>query len=277
VIVLAAVAGSAAAKEALLQRYIAVADAEREFAAAGLRDGVQRSFIAHFADDGVVLKPFATPASEWYRAHPDRPGSKLIWAPQFVAVSAAGDLGLSSGPWRFEAEKDGKPVRAYGHFVSIWRRGANGHWQVLFDHGLVHDAPVTAVEVTPLVALPVASVGKAGESDARRAALAAADDALRERLRSDRASAYGAIARDATLWLRDGAMPVQAATPPAAVTAGACGCGPRASMSVAKSGDFAYTTGGAAGERERGVDLRAWRFDDDHGWLLVADMAAAAD
>ena len=110
----------------LPQPYAAVAAAEREFAAAGARDGVQKSFLAHFADDAIVLHPFPVSGLKWYREHADPPGGKLIWGPQYVAVSGAGDLALSSGPWRFEAEHDGKPVSAHGHFISIWRRAAHG-------------------------------------------------------------------------------------------------------------------------------------------------------
>jgi ketosteroid isomerase-like protein len=133
-------------------RYEALAQAEREFASAGAREGIQKSFLGHFAEDALVLRPFATAAPAWYREHPDGPG-KLIWGPQYLAVSAANDLGLSSGPWRYEAEHDGKPVVAHGHFFSIWRRDAPGRWQVLFDHGIGNPAPAVAVETTPLLAL----------------------------------------------------------------------------------------------------------------------------
>src|SRR4249920_721687 len=124
-----------AQQQSLPPRYESLAQAEREFASAGARDGVQKAFLAHFAEDALVLRPFATAAPAWYREHPDGPG-KLIWGPQYLAVSAANDLGLSSGPWRYEAERDGKPVVGHGHFFSIWRRDAQGRWQVLFDQGV---------------------------------------------------------------------------------------------------------------------------------------------
>lgn len=267
------IAASAAA--AVPTRYVSLADAEREFATAGRRDGVQRSFLAHFADDAVVLKPFAVPAPDWYRAHPDRPGTRLIWAPQYLAVSAAGDLGLSSGPWRFEAEKDGKPVRADGHFFSIWRRQAGGKWLVVFDHGVSHAQPAAAVEATALAGLHVDADQQSAAVDTRRAALLAADDVLRERLRADPGTAYSGLARDDTLWLRDGALPVQSSKAPVPAK-GICGCGPRVAVGVAASGDLAYTIGGAAGERERGADVRVWRFDGEHGWMLLAELGVPA-
>jgi hypothetical protein len=124
-VLFAAIAAAATANPPLPQREESLAAAERQFAADGLRDGVQKSFLAHFAADAVILRPFAVAAAEWYRGHADAPG-KLIWGPQYLALSAAGDLGVSSGPWRSEAERDGKPVIAHGHFLSIWRSAASG-------------------------------------------------------------------------------------------------------------------------------------------------------
>lgn len=255
---------------------VALAEAERQFAAAGARDGVQKSFLAHFADDAIVLRPFATSAPEWYRAHPDRPG-KLIWAPQYLALSAAGDLGVSSGPWRFEGERDGKPVRAFGHFFSIWRHDREHGWRVVLDQGVGHPAPDTAVEAVTLVALaPIATRTARVDASARQHALEQADAALRERLAAHATDAYAAVARPDTLWLRDGALPQQAARPPA-LAKQACGCGPRVRLAVAASGDLGYSVGGSDTARADGVDVRVWRFDANGGWSLLTDLVAAVD
>lgn len=257
-------------------RYESLAQAEREFASAGARDGVQKAFLAHFAEDARVLRPFATPAPAWYREHPDGPG-KLIWGPQYLAVSAANDLGLSSGPWRYEAERDGKPVIAHGHFFSIWRRDAQGRWQVLFDHGVGNPAPASAVESTQLVSLAAIPEGKKSSAaviDSRTKALERADAALRDRLGREPDKAYASVATTQTLWLREGLLPAQGNSPPQASGEQACGCGPRVAMAVAASGDLAYTLGGAESARARGIDVRVWRFESDT-WKLLADVAAA--
>jgi ketosteroid isomerase-like protein len=256
----------------------ALAGAEREFAAEGLRDGVQKSFLARFSSDSIVLKPFAVSGREYYRAHPDGAG-KLHWAPQYLVVSAAGDFGFSSGPWRYEAERDGKTIVAHGHFFSIWRHDRDG-WRVAFDHGIGHAASAPRVEATPLVALelgkgaPAVLPGPA--ADRRRAQLTAADDALRERLARDPVGGYGSAARRDTLWLREGAQPLRAASPPAGA-APPCGCGPRVGADMAASGDFGYTIGGSAEQRGKGVDVRIWRFDAGSGWTLLADLSAAVE
>ena len=256
-------------------RYEALAQAEREFASAGAREGVQTSFLAHFAEDALVLRPFATPAPAWYREHPDGPG-KLIWGPQYVAVSAANDLGLSSGPWRYEAERDGKAIVAHGHFFSIWRRSAQGRWQVLFDHGVGNPAPAVAVETTALLplAIPEGKTPSAVVMSSRTQALHDADKTLRELLARDRDKAYAGVATAQTLWLREGSLPAQGNSPPKASAGEVCGCGPRVAMAVAASGDLAYTLGGAESARASGVDVRVWRFEGG-AWKLLADVTDA--
>lgn len=278
---LCAAAAAHAAAASLPKRYSGLAAAEREFAAQGLRDGVQKSFLAHFADAAIVLKPFATPALDWYRTHADGPG-KLIWAPQYLAVSAAGDLGLSIGPWRYEGERDGKAVRAHGHFFSIWQRGAGGRWQVVLDYGTGHPGGTVAVEDTALVALPVSADGKAptgAAATARRRQLEAADEALRAKLAQGASDAYATVARSDTLWVREGLQPSRGSAPPPAAAGSkpACGCGPRVRLAVAPGGDFAYSVGGSEAERGNGIDVRVWRFDPRGGWGLLADLAAAVD
>jgi ketosteroid isomerase-like protein len=264
-----------AQQPSLPPRYESLALAEREFASAGARDGVQKSFLAHFAEDALVLRPFATPAPAWYREHPDGPG-KLIWGPQYLAVSAANDLGFSSGPWRYESERDGKLAVGHGHFFSIWQRGAQGRWEVLFDQGVGHAAPAVAVEVTSLLPLPVAD-GKTPSAAviiSRTKSLESADKALRDRLARDPGKAYLAVATAQTLWLRDGSFPAQGNQPPQANGQQACGCGPRVGLTVAASGDLAFALGGAESVRASGVDVRVWRFEGD-AWKLLADLTAA--
>jgi ketosteroid isomerase-like protein len=256
-------------------RYEALAQAEREFASAGAREGIQKSFLAHFAEDALVFRPFATTAPAWYREHPDGPG-KLIWGPQYLAVSAANDLGLSSGPWRYEAEHDGKPVVAHGHFFSIWRRDAQGRWQVLFDHGVGNPAPAVPVETTPLLALatPEGRTPSAAVIDSRSKSLESVDKALRDRLALDPNKAYVGVATAQTLWLREGSLPMQGSLPAKTNADQACGCGPRVAMMVAASGDLAYTLGGAESARASGVDARVWRWAGG-AWKLLAEVTAA--
>lgn len=70
----------------------------------------------------------AAVAAQW-AAFFEGPEAPFSWAPEVVEVLASGDLALSSGP---VFSPDGKRVAT---FNSIWRRGADGHWRVIFDKG----------------------------------------------------------------------------------------------------------------------------------------------
>jgi len=57
------------------------------------------------------------------------PQAPFSWAPQQVELLADGSLAYSTGLVRLP---DGKAV---SRFSSVWRRNAQGRWQVVFDHG----------------------------------------------------------------------------------------------------------------------------------------------
>jgi hypothetical protein len=82
------------------------------------------------------------------------------------------------------------------------------------------------------------------------------------------------VATTQTLWLREGSLPTQGNLPPKVNGEQACGCGPRVALTIAASGDLAYTLGGAESARASGVDVRVWRFEGG-AWKLLADVTAA--
>jgi uncharacterized protein (TIGR02246 family) len=62
-------------------------------------------------------------------------GPSLVWQPDIVEVRPDG-LGLSRGPYTLTTTgEDGRQSSSSGLFTSIWRRGEDGSWKVLFDAG----------------------------------------------------------------------------------------------------------------------------------------------
>ncbi len=57
------------------------------------------------------------------------PDAPFSWHPDVVQVLESGGLALSSGPVR------GPSGEEIGRFNSIWRKGADGRWRVVFDKG----------------------------------------------------------------------------------------------------------------------------------------------
>lgn len=61
---------------------------------------------------------------------------RLDWYPTRTTIGGVGDIAWSSGPSLFE-DPDPKAEHRYriGDFHSVWHRGADGQWRVLFDDG----------------------------------------------------------------------------------------------------------------------------------------------
>jgi ketosteroid isomerase-like protein len=116
---------------AALTRQVFVA--ESSFAATmAQRDSV--AFARFIAPDAVffgekaVLRGKSAVVEGWSRffAGPDAPFS---WQPEKVEVLDSGGLALSTGPVH---DPTGRQI---GTFSSIWQRGADGGWRVVFDKG----------------------------------------------------------------------------------------------------------------------------------------------
>lgn len=75
---------------------------------------------------------------------------KLSWYPTRTTIGAGstGDVAWSSGPSLFE-DMDPKATQRFriGAFHSVWHRGKDGVWRVLFDDG-VDPRPATQAEAT---------------------------------------------------------------------------------------------------------------------------------
>jgi ketosteroid isomerase-like protein len=114
-------------------------EAERAFSALSVAQGMRPAFLAYLADDGVIFRPGPINGAQSWHARKDVPGV-LEWAPEFVELSGAGDLGFSTGPWVYRASAGAKEADQ-GHFISVWRRSAQGAWKVVLDCGTSHGPP----------------------------------------------------------------------------------------------------------------------------------------
>ena len=63
-------------------------------------------------------------------------GPTLTWKPMKAEVLVGGDLGYTVGTWeRRLTAKDGRPVVQHGQYLTVWKKQADGKWQVIFDGG----------------------------------------------------------------------------------------------------------------------------------------------
>jgi ketosteroid isomerase-like protein len=142
---LAAIAQKPASESPLL----AMVATERAFAKASEDKGTRESFMMFIADDGILFRPTAVQGKKWLQEHPGPQSEKrplLAWQPVFADIAAAGDMGYTFGPWQFKQDIHDQKAVAFGHFVTIWKRQADGSWKFAIDLGIRH--PNSAIPET---------------------------------------------------------------------------------------------------------------------------------
>jgi ketosteroid isomerase-like protein len=252
-------------------------DAENAFARMALEKNTREAFLTYMAGDGMLFRPAAVNAREWILGNAQW-GLKglLTWYPSVAGVSAAGDLGYTTGPWEFRPERslDARPV-AHGYFVSVWRMQSDGTWRNEVDLGTSNNAP--GRPDPPFDAARAAAPsgkGEAADVAAAKAAVAARDAKLVESVAAEGVKAYERFLDADARVHREGRVPAagRSAAAVAKTEDGATTYVPGAS-GVAKSGDLGYVYGTyeRAG-KEKGSFLRIWRKSAGGDWLLVLDV-----
>jgi ketosteroid isomerase-like protein len=133
---LSAGAGQEGRKEALAS----LIAAERSFSRTSEAKGIREAFLTFLASDAVVFRPGPVEGRPVYeKMDPANPGL-LTWEPEVAEVSAAGDLGYTSGPYVYRQSRDAEPA-SYGDYVSVWKKQADGTWKVFLDIGIRHGRP----------------------------------------------------------------------------------------------------------------------------------------
>ena len=262
--------------------------AERAFASRSTARGSRDAFLAWLADDAVLFVPRAAPARPFFEQQP-APGSGLDWEPIYAEVSAAGDLGFTTGPYEARANPSSPAVTAYGNFVSIWKRNAaTDGWKVALDLGTTNPRPVGPRRLRSVRGARVsARTLAAAQSDDdmgtgigdRTVSPLAADSLLGARAAVEGSAAAVATVGSTDLRLhRDGAEPIvgRDAAVAALRRADERFAWHPAFGVEAQSGDLGYTYGtygpATPGAPERGAYVRIWRRGDDGRWRLALDI-----
>ena len=114
---------------------------EQAFSKMAEEKNARDAFMAFIADDGLLFRPGAVNGKKWMIEHPVPPSDKkplLAWQPKFAGMAASGDMGFTTGPWEAKEDiKDEKP-QAYGHFVTVWKKQADGSWKFVVELGISH-------------------------------------------------------------------------------------------------------------------------------------------
>ncbi|HEV8140775.1 MAG TPA: nuclear transport factor 2 family protein [Pyrinomonadaceae bacterium] len=117
---------------------------ERSFSRTSEQKGTREAFAAFIAEDGILFRPHAVVGKKWMQEHPLPPSNTrplLTWQPIYAFMSRSGDLGYTTGPWQYKSDiKDAKPS-AFGNFMTIWRKQADGTWKFVLDLGIDNPEP----------------------------------------------------------------------------------------------------------------------------------------
>lgn len=258
-------------------------EAERAFASLSVAKGTREAFLENLADDAVLFHPGPVNGKRWWTEQPERPGV-LTWQPIYASVSRADDLGYTTGPWEFrEKSLEDRPV-AFGNFVTIWKRQADGLWKVVLDLGTRNPQPPTP---TPELLYPrdyptrTQNKSKIDVAAERRALLKTEDEfAQLVRTKSTVDSFLGYFA-DGVRLFRMNAFPFvgkEAARAALAAKPGALNW-KTTKVDVSNSGDLGYSYGtyeftaeGKAATTESGNYLRIWRKLGGGKWRVVLDL-----
>jgi ketosteroid isomerase-like protein len=278
---LAAGAPLAAQQDTSLASLVA---AELAFAAQSEREGIRSAFISHLAPGAVMFAPDPVDGHALYRDAPPSE-ARLAWYPSHAGVSSTGDLGFTTGPYEYRAAPPDSSV-GYGHFASVWRRGADGVWKVEVDLGAGHPKPGRSIAVLDAGKAPVSAhryeaVGPLTPTGVEqvRTSLVSLDSAFaRTAAARGTAEALDQFAADAIRLQRPGEFPVTGRRRAVRMVAREPGT-PRwepLGGGASTSGELGYTWGAVrwgAETEPRGHYLRVWRRTSD-GWRVALDIVA---
>ncbi|HKP82609.1 MAG TPA: DUF4440 domain-containing protein [Pyrinomonadaceae bacterium] len=141
ILVVCLIVNMAAQAQSALQEMVKT---EQAFSKMAEEKNTRDAFMAFIADDGLLFRPGAVNGKKWMIEHPVPPSKDtdkkplLAWQPKFAGMAASGDLGFTTGPWEAKEDiKDEKP-QAHGHFVTVWKKQADGSWKFVVDLGISH-------------------------------------------------------------------------------------------------------------------------------------------
>jgi hypothetical protein len=239
--------------------------AEYDFADMAKREGYKASFLEYLSEDSVMFENGAVPARKRVSARPEMQGS-LRWYPSYAVISSAGDMGLSTGPWVYWDK--GKPA-GFGHFVSIWRKQADGSWRNALDVGVNHDELKPAPEQLKVAAPSGHADSMSAAARGDRSSDIRAAEAQFAQLASTAgyAAATEQLAKSALRVYRDGHPPITGTEAAMTILKEKDAVAPPRLDYAAGSGDFGYAYGLIA----KSQFVHVWQ-QENGKWQLLADI-----
>jgi ketosteroid isomerase-like protein len=257
--------------DAALQEMI---NAERAFASESVQKNTREAFISFMAGDGIILRKgkIINAKQNWSAQQAD--SSELHWYPDVADMSAAGDMGYTSGPWQYKLKRGDQQPVAFGHFNTVWKKQADGSWKVVVDLGISHARPAQQANENH-VALPTfKSVPVNGKSiDALKTSMLDAEKAF-IMLQASTNNRYKKFMMPDMRVYRNRHFPYVSADSVNNFVAKSIS-EPTFELvggDIASSGDLGYTYGNTLQGTTAGNYLRVWKRNSDGYWRIVLDV-----
>lgn len=251
-------------------------ECERAFARDAAEKGTRAAFLEWLAPTGVVFRPGPVNGRKaWEAAKPNK--AVLSWQPVYAALSEAGDLGWTTGPWAWRADRN-RDDAGWGEYLTLWRRQPDGRFLAALDIGVSHEKlPTPARE--PIFLPPAAAPrGGRGPLDRRRSLWKADADFGALARQGGVAIALERFGADLVLVMREGMPRVVGLV--AACDSMRAREGSATLMSLAQflsaSGDLGYTYGsfvtGDMAAPDSGYYVHVWHRGESKPWELAAEL-----
>jgi ketosteroid isomerase-like protein len=251
---------------------------EQAFSKMAEEKNTRDAFLAFIADDGLLFRPGAVNGKKWMLEHPAPPPKDdkkplLAWQPAYAGMAASGDMGFTTGPWEAKADiKDEKPG-AYGHFMTVWKKQADGSWKFVVDLGISHPQSGGPQTVwTPPVTSKKETFKRVDVTNARKSLLDR-DQAYAIAATLGVAQAFRDFASPDVRLYRANNLPYlgrDASVEALAKTTGEVKWQVIAA-DVSQAGDLGYTHGTYEAGNERGSYVRIWKKENGQ-WRIIMDV-----
>lgn len=110
---------------------------EKAFASTAAEKGTKSAFLSYLADDGIIFNPTEVNGKLSWKNRPESP-ALLAWNPVWADVSSDGKLGYTTGGWEYRPKGKTDKPSAFGEYVTIWQRQADGEFRAVLDIGISH-------------------------------------------------------------------------------------------------------------------------------------------
>jgi len=256
---------------------------EKAFAAKAVETDVPTAFMAYLDSAGVIFNgEGAVNGISQYSRAPKGGKDLLKWYPMVGHVSQGGDMGFTSGPFQFFANRAQGAVGS-GYFFSVWKKNAAGQFKVMLDGGVIHSHNATEAfqrdpepqsDTAYAYILPIKKVSDGDPQPWK------AEDAFSAAVEKDPNQAYREFLADEVVLLRSdrpfGKTKAEAL--------GTLAQQPiqsyqfiRSGQGISKAGDLAYCFGKAKavkGDKTvEGFFTRVWQHRPE-GWKIVAEQVS---